>query len=69
VDKPLPDHLWDTEECAAYLNMSVDWLNTQRSKGTGPPYRYFGRAVRYVPDVVKAYVLSGLVSSTSEKPK
>jgi len=69
MDKPLPDHLWTTEECAIYLNVSVDWLNSSRGKGTGPPFVHIGRLIRYDPDAVKDWVRSRLVGSTSEQPK
>ena len=37
----------NTEDAAAYLDMSASWLNKSRRKGNGPAYLKLGGAVRY----------------------
>ena len=46
VDGGGSDYL-NTREAAAYLNVSTQFLEIARSRGTGPPYCKVGRAVRY----------------------
>jgi hypothetical protein len=69
MEKPTPDHPWTTEECASYLGVSIDFLNTARCKGNGPPFYKLGRLVRYPPEIVKAWEHSRIVGSTSDERK
>jgi hypothetical protein len=43
-----PDSLLDTKYLAEWLCVSVQWLETGRSRGYGPPYtRLSAKAIRY----------------------
>lgn len=47
---------WTPAECAAFLKKSVAALAHHRSRGSGPPFIYVGRSVRYVPSEVGRWV-------------
>jgi predicted DNA-binding transcriptional regulator AlpA len=53
-------------QLARYLQISEDWLNAQRCKGTGPPYTKLGRNVRYLKSEVDAWLKVQSRRSTSE---
>ncbi|MCC7219797.1 MAG: helix-turn-helix domain-containing protein [Candidatus Contendobacter sp.] len=42
-----PSHQMDTKAAAKLLSFSVTYLKDLRSKGTGPTFTRFGRAIRY----------------------
>ncbi len=48
--------LWDTETTAKFIGKSSKSLEADRLKGVGIPYIRLGRAVRYDPAVVRAYL-------------
>ena len=55
-----------TEQAAAYLNMSRQWLEIGRHKGYGPPYIKLGRAVRYKRSALDEWMLARQQSHTAE---
>lgn len=63
----IPTARWDNQmtqlltepQAAELLNVSVSWLRASRCKTRqieGPPFIRFGRAVRYSPDDLNAYM-------------
>jgi hypothetical protein len=44
---PVTPEYYDTRNAAAYLGLSVQYLEIGRCKGWGPPYVALGRAIRY----------------------
>ncbi len=43
-----PDDLFEAEQVAAYLRVTISWLNVARSKGFGPPFIKLGpHMIRY----------------------
>ena len=60
--------LWDTETTADFLGKSPKTLEADRFNGRGLPYVRMGRAVRYDPAAVRAYLARKTVytSDTSE---
>ena len=82
ADEPLPgighnnpppdDELLTTEQVAAWLRVTVQWLEFGRVRGYGPQYTRLGpRAVRYTRGQVRAFLRERVHASTSEygKPK
>jgi excisionase family DNA binding protein len=64
---PTPDHLWSTDECAAYLGCEPKTLENWRSSGKGGlPFIRLGRLIRYYPPAVVAWIETRLVTGTSE---
>lgn len=53
---PSQHQLWDTEDLAAFLRVTVDTVKRMRADGTGPAYITIRRAVRYVPGHVRRWV-------------
>lgn len=47
--------LWEPEQCAAYLNMSVCWVYRWAAKGK-LPHRKMGKALRFDPTEVAEWV-------------
>lgn len=47
--------LWERKEAAEYLNLSLRKIDSMVARGELPVVR-FGRAVRFVPGAVRAYV-------------
>lgn len=62
------DHIeyLSTEQVAAYLGMSRQWLEIGRHKGYGPPYIKLGRAVRYKRSALDEWMLARQQSHTAE---
>jgi hypothetical protein len=48
--------LWDTETTAKFIAKSPKSLEADRVKNVGLPYIRLGRAVRYDPSIVRAYI-------------
>jgi predicted DNA-binding transcriptional regulator AlpA len=55
-------------EAASLLHLSERTLERFRVSGTGPKFVCLGRAIRYRPTNIEAYIASRVVSSTSERP-
>jgi excisionase family DNA binding protein len=53
-----PEELWTLKETAAYLKVSRSTLYGWRYYGKGPVGYKIGGAVRFDPEVVKAWVAS-----------
>lgn len=53
-----PQHtpLMTTQQAAAYLQVSVSWLQDQRWLQKGPPYIKLGRSVRYDVEELRAWL-------------
>jgi excisionase family DNA binding protein len=47
--------LWDANDLAQYLGLSVSWVRHAVSKGRIPCVRVGGWAVRFVPAIIKAW--------------
>jgi predicted DNA-binding transcriptional regulator AlpA len=62
------DKLLDTRAAASLLGLNPDTLRNWRCQGVGPAFVRLGRAVRYRPTDVEAYVRSNLVVVTPERP-
>ncbi len=45
-----------TKEAAVRTGYTVSWFERQRWLGVGPPYRKFGRTVRYPEDLLIKWV-------------
>ncbi len=54
--KPDRRPLWDTDQLAAYLNVSARTARNWRALGDGPPYVKFGQGVRYDPRAVDRWL-------------
>lgn len=52
----MTNQLWTTEQTAAFLNTSPDYLKKLRHQRKGPPYFKNGRAVRYHPQQVARWL-------------
>lgn len=50
------DRLWNIEEVAAYLKVSVNTLRYWRARGEGPRCHRFGKHLRYRVEDVDAWV-------------
>jgi predicted DNA-binding transcriptional regulator AlpA len=56
---PLPDHLWDVRETAAFLGVPVSTLYYWSYRGEGgPPILRIGRCLRYSPRSVLEWAAS-----------
>jgi predicted DNA-binding transcriptional regulator AlpA len=70
-----PDELLDTEEVAAWLHVSMQWLEIARHHGYGPPFTKLSpRMIRYKRSDVLAWLNTRKHASTAEyragrKPK
>ena len=53
-----PFHFWDEKKVAAYLGVSVKFVQQDRTDKRRIPFVKLGRAVRYDPKDVKAYAES-----------
>jgi excisionase family DNA binding protein len=58
--------LLTTGEAAKQLSLSPRTLETLRLRGGGPAYVKMGKAVRYEPQAVEAWINARRISSTSE---
>lgn len=48
--------LWGPDEVAAFLNIPKKTLQKWRSENTGPPWRRYGKHVRYEPQLVREWL-------------
>ena len=65
-----PDMCWSTQELAAKLGVSVQWLEIQRGKGGGPPFEQLAdRLIRYRASKVRAWLEKRSYNSTAEYKK
>jgi hypothetical protein len=53
--EPDKSRLWDEQEAAHFLHLSVEYLQVDRVTKRRIPFIKFGRAVRYDPEDVIAY--------------
>jgi predicted DNA-binding transcriptional regulator AlpA len=61
------DDLLTAAEVAAWLGVSVQWVDIGRSEGYGPPFQKLGdRLVRYHRGAVRAWLLARTHYSTAE---
>jgi predicted DNA-binding transcriptional regulator AlpA len=58
--------LLTTQQAAAALGLSASSLHKMRCSGSGPTFGKLGRAVRYRPDDLTAWVTERLITSTSD---
>ncbi|CAM3344762.1 helix-turn-helix transcriptional regulator [Asticcacaulis taihuensis] len=49
-------------QVAKIMGISPAWLQRKRWEGSGPPYVKYGRAVRYEPDALDAWIQAHRVS-------
>ena len=63
------EHLLNEHEAAAVLNLAVPTLRRWRWAGCGPRFAKIGRAVRYDPRELRAYVARQTRRSTSDAPE
>ena len=61
-----PPAVFDTVQAAAYVKLSTQFLEIARTRGSGPPYLKFSRAVRYRPQDLDEWLASRVVKSTAE---
>jgi predicted DNA-binding transcriptional regulator AlpA len=60
------EHLLNEHEAAALLHLAVPTLRRWRWSGQGPRFVKIGRAVRYDPSELRAYIERQTRSSTSD---
>lgn len=60
------DGLLDTREAAAYLGVSTSWVEKDRLSKARIPFVRIGRAVRYRPEDIDAFVEKSRRRSTSD---
>jgi len=67
--EPAPDTrgLLNTAQAARILNVSARYLEMLRVRGGGPVFVTLGRAIRYRPSDLEAWVASRARRSTSER--
>ncbi|QDG76717.1 AlpA family transcriptional regulator [Labrenzia sp. PHM005] len=58
-------HLLNETKAAEYLGLSIRTLQAWRVRGEGPVFVKLGRAVRYRPDDLQAWVNDRIAASTS----
>jgi hypothetical protein len=61
------DALLNETEAAALLNLAVPTLRRWRWSGDGPRFAKIGRAVRYDPRVLRAYIETQTRCSTTDR--
>lgn len=61
-DAAFREPLWDTETTAKFICKSPKSLEADRLKNVGLPYIRLGRAVRYDPAVIRAYIAKKTVT-------
>ena len=54
-----------TSEAAAYLGLATSTLNKWRCSGDGPEFVKLGRAVRYRPEDLDAFLAARRLTSTA----
>lgn len=60
------EHLLNEQEAAALLHLAVPTLRRWRWSGHGPRFAKIGRAVRYDPAELRAYITRQMRCSTSD---
>jgi Helix-turn-helix domain len=61
------DELLTTEEVAAWLGISIQWLEIARGRGTGPAFQVLSkRSIRYQRGTVRAWLKRRSHQSTGE---
>jgi len=60
--------LLSARQAAALLHLSERTLERFRVSGTGPKFVRLGRSIRYRLTDIEAFIASGIVGSTSERP-
>lgn len=60
-------HLLDSPTVATLLGLARGSLANMRSRGEGPPFCRLGRAIRYRPEDVEAWVKSARVVPSQRK--
>ena len=60
--------LLSAREAAALLHLSERTLERFRVSGTGPKFVRLGRSIRYRLTDIEAFITTGVVGSTSERP-
>lgn len=66
IDPETDQHLLDTNGAAARVCLSAVTMERFRLTGEGPRFAKLGKAVRYRPTDLDAWIESRLVRSTSE---
>jgi hypothetical protein len=65
---PLLDEWLSEAETAAEIKVSVRTLRSWRKRGIGPPYAYFGRAIKYnKPTLIEHYRSTQIVPVRKRK--
>lgn len=59
-------HVVDTKQAALYLGLSKNTLEAWRSRGGGPAYIKYPRAVRYRITDLDEFMANGVRSNTSQ---
>lgn len=59
--------LLDTEQVAKATGLAINTIEKYRVTGEGPKFLKLGRAVRYDPDDLRAWLNARRVGSTSER--
>ena len=57
--------LWDIPKAAEYLCMSISWVRQRVAAGTIPCIRVGGWAVRFEPDVLRAWARGDTTRTTA----
>ena len=60
--------LLSAREAAALLHLSERTLERFRVSGAGPKFVRLGRSIRYRLTDIEAFITTGVVGSTSERP-
>jgi predicted DNA-binding transcriptional regulator AlpA len=66
IDPDTDQHLLDTNGAAARVGLSAVTMERFRLTGEGPRFAKLGKAVRYRPTDLNAWIESRLVRSTSD---
>jgi predicted DNA-binding transcriptional regulator AlpA len=61
--------LLDTKAAAAYLGLHPNTLEKRRVYGGSPKFCRLGRAVRYRPEDLDAWIAARVVESTSQQAR
>lgn len=69
LNNDLSERLLTEKEVASALGVSPRTLQHWRLAGDGPAFAKVGRAVRYPPDSVRAFIAIGIRLSTSDPGK
>jgi predicted DNA-binding transcriptional regulator AlpA len=64
---PINNQACDTRAAAALLGLAEQTLRKLRSTGGGPPFVKLGRAVRYRPSDLEAWLSARVMTCTSER--